>query len=467
MLFNSWQYAALLLPTVLVYWLLPWRTARQIALLVASLIFYASWQPIFILLMATVIGSVFVLTLISRREQFGWAAILATVAPLGFLMVFKYTNFAIGVASDLRAAVGLSGWTTQVNLILPLGISFYTFQVISYVVDVRRGVFPAERNPLVFSLFVIFFPHLIAGPICRADQLIPQLTHRPKFAWSDITHGVLLIACGLFLKTALADNLSPYVNSAFDHPADTGGLRAALAILGFGVVILCDFWGYSTMAIGSAYLMGIKLPLNFNLPYAATSLQDFWRRWHITLSNWLRDYLYIPLGGSRRGRLATYRNLVVTFVLGGLWHGAAYTFLVWGLIHGVWLAIERIFLRWTEKLRATQWLRPLITLLGWGITMAVVFTAWVFFRAQTVSGGIMILRQAAHYRTPFTFEQIIPPLFFLSLFAAVLVPFHKFQFDRAWVSVNSTTKVAVSFWLLVATTLLASGQVERFIYFQF
>lgn len=468
MLFNSWEFVALLSVTVALYWLSPVLWVRHVLLLVANIIFYATWQPIFLILLIGLVLLCWIASIISHdKPRFVWASVFAIVSCLAALAFFKYANFASQVGSDLARTLGYSGWDVSYAIILPLGISFYVFHLIAYVVDVRRGVAEPERNPIIFTVFVTYFPQLIAGPICRAHELLPELKKKKIFSLRDLVHGFLLCASGLFLKVAIADNLKPFVDSVFSMPAEHAGVPALIGILGFGVVILCDFWGYSTIAAGAALMMGIRIPYNFKLPYAATSLQDFWRRWHITLSRWLRDYLYVPLGGSRKGRGRTYLNLFITFLLGGLWHGAAYTFIIWGAIHGGWLTLERVFREWREKLpRGGGWVRALELIAGWGVTMLVVFIAWVFFRAASVENALDVLRHAA------VLNIAAPPAMkvacaFIGIFLLTLLPLHLFQFDERWIALRISLKLAIAGWLLIAMAILSSGVVEQFIYFQF
>lgn len=308
MLFTSLDYFILLFVCAALYWLTRSLRFRQIVLLIGSAIFYATWMPPFLLLLLLVMAVNFFGALQVRTSK-RWL-IGAIIFDLTVLGIFKYTNFAIGSGAELLRLLGLDVSAPHFNIVLPLGISFYIFQAIAYVVDVRTKRIEAERDPLVFLLFKLFFPQLIAGPITRGHELLPQLKTIHTFSISTFAAGILLLSCGLLLKSGLADNISPYVNAVFSDPEKATGASAALGAVGFGAVILGDFWGYSTMALGSALLFGVVLPPNFNLPYIAASLQSFWRRWHMTLSTWLRDYLYIPLGGSRGGGIADRPQLV-------------------------------------------------------------------------------------------------------------------------------------------------------------
>jgi alginate O-acetyltransferase complex protein AlgI len=271
------------------------------------------------------------------------------------------------------------------EIALPLGISFYTFETISYIVDVYQGKIRPVRSLLDYALYIMFFPHLIAGPIVRPRDFLPQLTTSKRFNWDRLQLGLQFFLIGLFKKAVIADHLATVSDAVFANPTAYGSLATWLGVMAYAVQIYCDFSGYSDMAVGVAHLFGYKLPRNFRMPYFAANITDFWRRWHISLSSWLRDYLYIPLGGGRGGRLATYRNLILTMLLGGLWHGANWTFVIWGLYHGTLLALHRAIPLplWTGK----AIFRPLAVL----TTFLSVCIGWVFFRAQTFTDAWAVL----------------------------------------------------------------------------
>jgi alginate O-acetyltransferase complex protein AlgI len=345
MLFHTSAYFWLFAITFVVHWgLLRTQRQRTILLLVSSLVFYAHWNPLLVLLVvATAVYDYELARRIenavgSRRHALLVAAI---AAPLGVLAIFKYTNFLIGTAWPLTQWLGADGPAPVLDIVLPLGISFYTFETIAYVVDVYRGRIPAEKNPLDYALFLLFFPHLIAGPIIRPGSFFPQIRNAHRLSWSRVEIGARLFLLGLFKKAVIADQLAQVVDPVFAAPDAFASGTLWIAALCYSVQIYCDFSGYSDMAIGSAWALGLKLPTNFRMPYFSANPAEFWRRWHISLSSWLRDYLYIPLGGNRKGRFATYRNLMITMLLGGLWHGAAWTFVAWGAWHGLLLALHR------------------------------------------------------------------------------------------------------------------------------
>jgi alginate O-acetyltransferase complex protein AlgI len=378
MAFTSIEYGLLLLATFVAYWLLPASLATPV-LLVASIVFYASWNAAYLalVLLSASIGYVGGRVIDAARAEptaDGRRRVRAVLAVsvtllLGLLAYFKYASFLLDVWS---AVTGRPHAAFQV--VLPLAISFYTFEIVSYLADVHRGG-PAERSPWRFLTFVGFFPHLIAGPIIRAHELLPQLIARRAFNAARTIEGLELLTYGLLKKTIFADNLAVVANRVYDDPSKAGGIDVLIATLAFGAQIFADFSGYTDIARGSARLFGIELPINFRAPYLATSITDFWRRWHITLSRWLRDYLYIPLGGNRRRPARVYANLLLTMALGGLWHGASITFVLWGAYHGMLLAGERFFGRSDSRTSGYGRLPAVLT------TFVAVHVGWVIFRA--------------------------------------------------------------------------------------
>jgi alginate O-acetyltransferase complex protein AlgI len=281
------------------------------------------------------------------------------------------------------------------QVILPIGISFYTFEAINYTIDVYRRRVPAERNLAHFMLFITFFPHLVAGPIVRARDFLPQVRRPKRWDWARIHLGVHYLLIGLFKKLAIADRMALYADPVFAEPGQYASGAVWLATVAYALQIYCDFSGYTDMALGSAHLLGYKLAKNFNLPYLAGNVSEFWRRWHISLSTWLRDYLFIPLGGSRGSTWQTSRNLLVTMGLGGLWHGASWTFVFWGLLHGIFLVVHRAFQRWCKRHeRLDRLLQSLPgTAIRMSLTLSCVCLGWVFFRATTFGAAATVLRK--------------------------------------------------------------------------
>ncbi|MGA2496361.1 MAG: MBOAT family protein [Tepidisphaeraceae bacterium] len=358
--FNSFHYAAFFLVMLSAVAFLRRRvTTRNILLLIASYYFYGCWDWRFLglLWLSTLFdygcgrlidgaGAASRKRVRGRRERLILAA--SVVCSLGLLGIFKYYGFFAASAATALAQLGIKADLPTLRVILPAGISFYTFQTMSYVIDVYRGEIPAERNLLSFALYVAFFPQLVAGPIERPGRLLPQLARPTQITWSGLCSGFYLICSGLFKKVVLADNLAKAVDAAYAQ-ADPAAATAMLAMYGFAIQVYCDFSGYTDIARGSARCMGFELTPNFNLPYFATSPADFWRRWHMSLSTWVRDYIYIPLGGSHKGTVRTYVNIMVMMVLMGLWHGAGWVYVVWGAFHGVLLCIHRALRPWMER----------------------------------------------------------------------------------------------------------------------
>jgi alginate O-acetyltransferase complex protein AlgI len=390
MLFNSIYYMFFLPLVVILFWVVP-RRIRYPLLLVASYLFYMNWIPAYIglILALTVVNYGFGF-LIARQRSRAWLA-LAVAVDLGVLGYFKYANFFIDTARD----VGLDFATAQI--LLPLGISFFTFEFIHYVVDVWRGS-PPVRNFVQFALFAAFFPTQIAGPIKRYQAFVHQLQEYPPFHLALAYDGLFLILRGLFKKVILADSLARIANLGFDNPTSLSSAETWIAVYAFAFQIFFDFSGYTDIGRGSAQLFGFTVPENFAAPYLARNLADFWRRWHMSLSSWLRDYLFIPLGGSRGSRLENYRNLFLTMALGGLWHGAAWHFVLWGSFQGVglvvlrWLGDHGILPRKGDPFpgeapppsRFARWRGPLGYLLAMVLTFHFTCVSWVLFRASDI-----------------------------------------------------------------------------------
>ena len=382
-------FLAFFVPFLILYWALRSHGLRMGWLLLGSATYYALFNPWFILLMlaSTSIDYLVALRLPSLTSQANrrWLVALCVATNLGILAYFKYLLFAFSTAGMVSGWLGVPFTAPAWKVVLPLGISFYTFEAISYVVDVHRGVIPPFRSPRDYLLYILFFPHLLAGPIVRSGDFAHQL-HRPKrFSWARFEAGVRLFLLGALKKAVLADWMATIVDPVFNDPSGYGSAALWTATLGYSVQIYGDFSGYSDMAIGIAHILGFKLPENFRTPYLSASIGEFWRRWHISLSSWLRDYLYIPLGGSRGGEWLTCRNLMITMALGGLWHGASWTFVLWGVYHGALLAAGRIVPvpSWAKA----NWTRP-----GWVmLTFLAVSLGWVLFRAQSFAQATAVL----------------------------------------------------------------------------
>ncbi|WP_187260540.1 MBOAT family O-acyltransferase [Pontibacter beigongshangensis] len=393
MLFNSFEFLVFFPTVVLLYFLLPHRF-RWVVLLFASYTFYMFWRVDYaiILVISTLIDYLCSNMMDrhseenrARRKPWLWLSLLSN---LGILFTFKYYNFFNAAARDLAQVLDLPYAAPAFELLLPMGISFYTFQTMSYSIDVYYGRIRAEKHFGIFALFVTFFPQLVAGPIERAGNLLSQLREKHEFNYQRVTDGLKLMAWGLFKKVVIADRLAVMVNQVYNNPTDYEGVPLIIATVFFAFQIYCDFSGYSDIAIGAAQVMGFRLMENFRRPYFSKSIREFWGRWHISLSTWFRDYLYIPLGGNRVLKWRWYYNLFIVFLVSGLWHGANWTFIVWGALHGLY----QVFGLMTAKKRDS-----LVSLFGLnrnetvyrsiqvGTTFSLVCLAWVFFRANTIS----------------------------------------------------------------------------------
>jgi alginate O-acetyltransferase complex protein AlgI len=457
---------ALLAACLLIYWSCPWLRVRQGVLFIASAYFYISWSPVFFAMLLFVVALNWCIGgLIERTGQRYWL-IFACVLNLALLAYFKYAKFIVENFLTLLRIFEPTAPSPILEIVLPLGISFYVFELISYLVDLYQKKVAHERNPIVFSLFVLFFPHLIAGPICRAHQFIPQLKELKQFQWASWYQGSYLFLAGFALKCTVADGIAPFVNVVFATPVNYSGFDNLMATIGFGVQILCDFWGYSLMALGAALLFGYSLPNNFNAPYAALSIRDFWRRWHITLSNWLRDYLYIALGGSRNSQTwKIQRNLALTMLLGGLWHGASWNFVIWGAIHGVALAINRGFDSLESHHRIISLLKSRVV--AWGLTMTVVFTAWIFFRAPLFSEAITMIANIITPKQNWVSTKL-PVLFFeLLLLYSLLQYLVHFTSQKTGVMAISFPKQMLLIGFLTMISFIYYVDGNQFIYFNF
>ena len=367
------------------------RRPRILLILVGSLVFYAGWNYRFIpLLVASAVADYFLAIRIheagqirSKKRFLG----LSVAINLGILAIFKYSDFALQSVSELLALFGYQASLPVLNFVLPVGISFYTFQSLSYTIDVYRGQMEPRKGLLQFTAALAFFPQLVAGPILRARQILPQFESIPTPTWPGVKHGFLLITIGLFKKT-LADLLAGRVEAVFGSADPMSTLESWTAVVAFAGQIYGDFSGYTDMAIGIALLLGFRIPINFNLPYLATSPVDFWRRWHISLSSWLRDYLYISLGGNRNHR---YRNIFVTMLLGGLWHGAAWTFIVWGLFHGCLIVATHWLASLSPFRNLAKSTHGLLRIPMWFSTFYLMLIGWVFFRAVSIESAFGII----------------------------------------------------------------------------
>jgi alginate O-acetyltransferase complex protein AlgI len=470
MVFNSASFVVFLLITLSAYWALPWHSVRRALLLVASLVFYAWWDVRFLGLIAYVTLVAYAAALgISKYPQYGKKIITLTlVLQLGQLAVFKYTNFLLGAFGDLAHLAGWGIKPPEFSIILPVGVSFYTFHGISYVVDVYRGKIKEPMSLPVVALYIVFFPQLVAGPIVRSDVFIPQAEKKATIDTRDAITGVKLIVIGLICKCVFADRLAPLVDEIYESPEKFDNLTLASAALGFYSQIYFDFVGYSTMAIGISRLFGFKFPRNFDFPYRAASVTDFWRRWHISLSTWLRDYLYIPLGGNRHGKRAQHRNLFLTMLLGGLWHGASYNFVLWGALHGGALIVHKMFAERFPVSALTGAARHARFAAAWLLTQVFVLVAWVPFRATTLKDTGTVLSALTFLRPDEGLKSAALPLsiLFLPIICEHLLVQNPKLPAPAWPRRPILILALLGFCLALALPLIEL-EGANFIYFQF
>ena len=437
-------------------------------LLAASWLFYMSWGPRFVLLIVvTSLVDWWIGRLLGETEDPARRRrllVTSLVLNLGVLASFKYTSFAVENGWLALRALGWAPQPITVDILLPVGISFFTFQSMSYTIDVYRREIPPCRSAVDLCLFVAFFPQLVAGPIVRAADFLPQLMRRVRPTAADVEWGLVLFGIGAFKKLVVSDQIAAHVDLAFERPAQFASAFLLQGLVGYAIQIYCDFSGYSDMAIGGARMMGYEFKENFRMPYAAVGMTDFWRRWHISLSTWLRDYLYIPLGGNRRGAVRTYVNLMITMLLGGLWHGARWNFVIWGGLHGAALCVERMLGRRGRG--------PVPGAAGalarWIATMVVVLLGWVFFRAPTLAGAMTFLAglvggnaAGADVVSP----QILAATALMAV--AILHGCDSVELVPRLIAAGPATRVAVYAGLLTAVACLGATDAAPFIYFQF
>lgn len=401
MLFNSFNFFLFFPIVIVVYFAFPPRW-RWLFLLASSYYFYMSWRTDYIILILTsTIIDYFASNRMAaqpskrQRKKYLW---LSLVANLGLLFSFKYFNFFSGSIQSLLDVANVGYSMPLLQVLLPVGISFYTFQTLSYTIDVYNGKIKPEKHFGIFALYVAYWPQLVAGPIERADRLLPQLRKQFDFDYERVRSGLVLILWGLFKKMVIADRIAVYVNEVYGSPAQYGRLPAIVATLLFAIQIYCDFSGYSDIAIGSARVMGVRLMENFRTPYFSRSVPEFWRRWHISLSTWFRDYVYIPLGGNRVAVRRWYFNVFIVFLLSGLWHGANWTFILWGALHGFYMLITLALGPRLQQAAQSIGLREdgyLLPILQWLLTLFLVCFAWIFFRANSIGDAFTIIQTIA------------------------------------------------------------------------
>ncbi len=405
MLFNSLHFLIFFPFVVIIYFIIPNRL-KYLWLLAASYFFYMCWNPKYavLLLFSTVITYASGLLLERAGEKSRkWIVALSFILNIFILFYFKYTNFMLGSLKHIFSLFYVELNVPTYDIVLPVGISFYTFQALSYTMDVYRKEIYAEKNFFRYALFVSFFPQLVAGPIERSKNLLRQLAEPKHFDFALARDGFLLMLWGFFLKIVLADRIALFVDTVYGDYETYGGWFLIIATMLFGIQIYCDFYGYSVIAMGTAQILGIHLMENFNAPYLSVSVSDFWRNWHISLTSWFRDYLYIPLGGSRKGRFRKYLNKMIVFLVSGLWHGAAYKFLIWGGLNGLYQIVGELLQPARERLVALLHLHKKNfshKILQTVCTFIFVDFSWIFFRAATLRDALRIIRQMFTVKNP-------------------------------------------------------------------
>ncbi|MEH6538375.1 MAG: MBOAT family O-acyltransferase [Psychroserpens sp.] len=469
MLFNSIDFLIFFPVVFAIYWMLKNSVSKQnILLLISSYVFYGWWDWRFLSLIVyssfiDYIAGLKIENSTTKKQRKRWL-LLSLVSNLGLLAIFKYYNF---FADSFSQAMSTLGWQVDdltLNIILPVGISFYTFQTLSYTIDIYRKNIKPTQNLVVFFTYVSLFPQLVAGPIERASNLIPQIKNKRVFKSSQFKDGIFQIIVGLFRKIVIADNLAIYVDTVYGSPELHNGSSLLLATVFYAFQIYYDFSGYSDIAIGTAKLLGFNFNQNFNFPYFSKSITEFWRRWHISLSSWLKDYLYISLGGNRKGIKITYRNLLITMLIGGLWHGSSWNFVIWGAIHGVALAIEKYTF---SKLKIKNF-----NVLGTLWTFLVVLLSWVFFRAQDLSSATLIMKRIFSFDYTMPFIGNINTVTIALLMLALGLSFDVFIFRRKvaleyYGSTIKTSSLAVFVSIVIILLALFYSTSNNFIYFQF
>ena len=457
--FNSTEFLIFLVLVVGLYYALP-MWLRRYFLLLASYVFYWFWDvELSLLLVASTLVDYTAARVMegaspARRKLALWTSVCFN---LGILGLFKYADF---FSTSVAEMTGVTPWPI-LDLVLPLGISFYTFQTMSYTIDVYRGKVKAFHDPVDVALYVAFFPQLVAGPIIRADVLLPQIHKAHALDATLLRAGIALVVWGLVKKVFLADTMAPIVNEAYGSAEVMSGLALLTATYAFAAQIYFDFSGYTDIAIGAALMLGVRLPKNFDSPYLSLSIREFWRRWHISLSTWLRDYLYIPLGGSRRGPSRTYLNLMITMVLGGLWHGAGLNWVVWGFFHGAVMSLERV-VGYPEEPPKSRILR----LLRWVVTFHLVCFSWILFRATDLGHALTVMERIATFAPGHNFSLTAPVIVVAALLAVELMGLRQRFID--WIKASPRLALIVALTALILFPLVFRDAVPvEFIYFQF
>ncbi len=470
MLFNSGLFLALFTVFISGYaFIYRHKTARTVYVLAFSLFFYykSSGGYLIILLASIVLDYAVALAIGRSKDKLlrKGLLIVSIAANAALLCYFKYTNFFLG---NLFAVAGAP--FDPLDIFLPIGISFYTFQTISYVVDVYKGEIEPATNLVDYAFYMSFFPHLVAGPIVRARHFLPQIRQDIRLRSEEVSYGMFQVLRGLVKKAVIADYVAQYADLVFGQPAGYSGFENLVAIYAYTLQIYCDFSGYSDMAIGLARIMGFDLGINFQSPYVSANLTDFWRRWHISLSSWLRDYVYISLGGNRHGEKKQYLYLFITMLIGGFWHGASWKFVFWGAMHGAGLVVHKLFTKYA-RVRLPEGAGG--QFIGWLLTFHFVALLWVFFRAETFGDAWTVIGKAMfetdwRYLRPFLETRGLLCLVMAAGFAAHFVPEEvKQNLAFAYYTLSATTKAILLVLIIQVILQVQTEEVQPFIYFQF
>lgn len=478
MLFNSLKFIIFFPAVVILYWLLPAKgNLRNYMLLLASYYFYMNWEPVYAVLIfissITTWGGA--LWIEKEQSKYRKTILISTlVLNLGILFIYKYLGFVGDQLRNLMDSHGLGINIPEFSILLPVGISFYTFQSIGYLIDIWRGNLRAERNFFTYALFVSFFPQLVAGPIERAKNLLIQFHRVHHFNGDEVIRGIKLMVFGYFMKLCIADNVAPYVDAVFNNLPQHNGNSILLATFFFTFQILCDFGGYSLIAIGAARCMGFSLMQNFRQPYLATSVKDFWRRWHISLSSWFSDYVYIPLGGNRVSTKRHFGNLFLTFLISGIWHGANYTFVAWGAYHGALQCGHAARKKWIKRSLPKN---RFFTALNIFATFTLISLGWIFFRANSMSDALLAFKKILFERGLLYNGDGKPTIILAFLLIGILMIFeliHEIRdkrsgkpYDCNSFNHSTLTGIIVTAALIILILLTAQFSGGQFIYFQF
>ena len=467
MLFNSLHFFIFFIIVTLGYWSLGWA-GRWRLLLFASCYFYMIFKPEYLLiLLFTIIIDYYAGIWLekSQGKQRKWLLVISIISNVGILAFFKYYQFFFENISHILGLWQIENPFPLMKFLLPIGLSFHTFQAMSYTIEVYRGNQKAEQHFGIYALYVMFYPQLVAGPIERPQNILPQFHKKQKYNWEQVKSGLMMMAWGLFKKIVIADRLAMVVDFAYQNPSEQNGLTLLLATFFYTFQIYCDFSGYSDIALGSARVMGFELMENFRTPYFSTSISEFWRRWHISLSTWFRDYLYIPLGGNRVSEWRRYFNQFFVFMISGLWHGAAWTFVIWGSLHGFYLILAVLRDKYLPKLSLPN------NLFGKSInlisTFILVMLAWVFFRAKGIQDALVVLKKIRLFSFSETIKTPLNQIEMLISLGLIMFLLWK-EFKYFQINTKNTFRFyGLMVLFVISIYFLGIFETNQFIYFQF